>query len=73
MVHVYRVDGMTCDHCAAAVTAEVGALPAVTAVAVDVAAGQVAVTSEGPLDNAAVASAVEEAGYQVVAAGLDSS
>lgn len=58
--------GMTCGHCVAAVTEEVGKLPGVTAVEVDLTSGVVAVTSEGPLDDAAFAAAVDEAGYEVV-------
>ncbi|MFN2505528.1 MAG: heavy-metal-associated domain-containing protein [Acidimicrobiales bacterium] len=61
----YRVDGMTCDHCARAVTTEITGVEGVAAVDVDVARGEVTVTSETPLDDAAVRSAVEEAGYKV--------
>ncbi|WP_432548611.1 heavy-metal-associated domain-containing protein [Kineococcus sp. SYSU DK004] len=64
----YTVSGMTCDHCARAVTAEVSAVPGVRGVSVDVAAGRVAVEADGPVDAAAVAAAVEEAGYEVVGA-----
>ncbi|WP_369056564.1 heavy-metal-associated domain-containing protein [Kineococcus terrestris] len=64
----YTVSGMTCDHCARAVSAEVGAVPGVRSVAVDVAAGRVTVEADGPVDPAAVAAAVEEAGYEVVGA-----
>ena len=60
----YSVVGMTCDHCVRSVTAEVGALPGVTDVHVDVPSGQVTVTSEG-LDKSQVRGAVEEAGYQL--------
>ena len=60
----YSVVGMTCDHCARSVSAEVGALPGVTDVHVDLPSGQVAVTSEG-LDISQVRGAVEEAGYQL--------
>lgn len=59
----YTVTGMTCGHCAAAVTQEINALDGVEDVAVDVASGAVTVTSQGPLDEAQVASAVDEAGY----------
>ena len=62
----YRVEGMSCEHCVRAVTAEVGALDGVTAVEVDLAAGEVAVTSEAPLDEATVRAAVDEAGYELV-------
>jgi copper chaperone CopZ len=66
----YTVSGMTCGHCVAAVTEEVGALPGVTGVTVDLVAGgnsKVHVVSDSELDLAAVAEAVDEAGYQLVA------
>jgi copper ion binding protein len=59
------VTGMTCGHCVAAVTAEVGRIDGVTAVDVELASGLVTVTSDGPLDDAAFAAAVDEAGYEV--------
>lgn len=60
------VQGMTCGHCVAAVEAEVGQVPGVTGVTVDLARGAVAIVSEGDLDPHAVAAAVDEAGYEVV-------
>jgi copper chaperone CopZ len=57
---------MTCEHCVAAVTTELSALPGVTAVSVDLESGgtsSVHVTSEAALDRSAVAEAVDEAGY----------
>ncbi len=63
----YRVEGMTCEHCVRAVRAEVGALEGVDEVEVDLATGEVAVTSAAPLDRAAVQAAVDEAGYELVA------
>ena len=61
----YAVRGMTCEHCLVAVRDEVGAVPGVTTVDVDLAAG--AVTVEGDaVSPAAVAAAVEEAGYEVI-------
>jgi copper ion binding protein len=61
----YTVTGMSCDHCVAAVRGELGALPGVTRVDVDLAAGKVHVVSDAPLDEAGVRAAVEEAGYEV--------
>ena len=61
----YTVVGMTCGHCVTAVTAEVAALPGVTAVDVDLASGGLTVTGDTPVDDAAVLAAVEEAGYEV--------
>ena len=61
----YTVDGMTCGHCVSAVTEEVSQVAGVTAVDVDLESGGVTVTSEAPVDDAAVRAAVEEAGYEV--------
>jgi copper ion binding protein len=62
----YKVSGMTCGHCVAAVTTELERLDGVTAVAVDLDTGTATVTSDTPLDETAVAAAVDEAGYQLV-------
>ena len=64
----YAVRGMTCSHCAWAVTEEVSKIPGVTGVQVDVAAGRVTVASDQPVSGDAVATAVDEAGYEVVPA-----
>jgi len=62
----FPVTGMTCAHCVASVTEEVGELPGVASVAVDLVVGgssTVTVESDRPLDPAAVRAAVDEAGY----------
>jgi copper chaperone CopZ len=61
----YTVTGMTCGHCAQAVTGELSALPGVADVQVDLASGAVKVTSEAPLTDEAVRAAVDEAGYEL--------
>ena len=61
----YTVVGMTCEHCVRAVTEEVGALEGVTGVEVDLASGLVTVSSITPVEDAVVAEAVAEAGYEV--------
>jgi copper chaperone len=61
----YTVVGMTCSHCVNAVTEEVSEVPGVTAVDVDLATGGLTVTSDAPIDEAALRAAVEEAGYSV--------
>ncbi len=61
----YAVDGMTCGHCASAVTSEMQALPGVMAVSVDLAAGAtstVTVVSTAPLTRQQVEQALDEAG-----------
>lgn len=62
------VTGMTCAHCVSAVSSELSSIPGVTAVEVDLQAGgvtPVTITSESELDPAAVAAAVDEAGYEL--------
>ena len=59
----HDVVGMTCDHCARAVHAEVGAIDGVTDVDVDLTRGVVRVTAEQPVPTTALRDAVEEAGY----------
>ena len=59
----YTVTGMTCAHCVHAVTEEVTAVPGVANVQVDLETGALTVTSDSPVDDEAVAAAVDEAGY----------
>jgi copper chaperone len=59
----YKVAGMTCGHCVDAVSAELGKLPGVQDVRVDLASGVVQVRSDQPLDATAVRAAVDEAGF----------
>lgn len=61
MSTIYEVTGMTCGHCQKAVETEVGAVPGVTGVDVDLATGRVEVL--GDADDGAVRAAIEEAGY----------
>ena len=64
----YTVRGMTCGHCASAVTEEISKMPGVTGVRVDVSAGRVTVEADQSVAADAVAAAVDEAGYEVVPA-----
>ena len=63
----YTVTGMTCAHCVASVTEEVSEIVGVDGVEVDLDSGALTVTSSDPIDPAAVAAAVTEAGYDLVA------
>jgi len=61
----YRVTGMTCEHCAHAVTGELQSLDGVSDVRVDLDPGgesAVTVSSAAPLTAEAVAAALDEAG-----------
>ena len=60
----YTVPGMSCGHCEKAVKDEVGAVPGVASVDVDLATKLVVVRGEG-VDDAAVRAAIDEAGYDV--------
>ena len=61
----YKVEGMTCGHCELSVQEEIAEIAGVTAVKADPVSGAVTVEGEG-FDDAAVAAAVEEAGYKLV-------
>ncbi|HEX4289411.1 MAG TPA: heavy-metal-associated domain-containing protein [Trebonia sp.] len=61
----YKVTGMTCEHCANAVTTEVTALDGVSEVAVQLVpngVSTVTVTSAAPLLDPEVSAALDEAG-----------
>jgi copper chaperone len=60
----YTVTGMSCEHCVAAVSAEVGALPGVSGVDVDLDSGVVLVRGSGVAEEA-VRIAIEAAGYSL--------
>jgi copper chaperone CopZ len=61
-----NVSGMTCGHCVSAVTMELSLLPSVTEVDVDLESGQVTITSDTGLEPAQLATAIDEAGYELV-------
>ena len=62
----YRVSGMSCGHCEAAVRSEVAQIPGVGDVTVSATTGRLVVTSAQPIDAATVLGAVDEAGYEAV-------
>lgn len=59
----YTVTGMSCGHCERAIREEVEQIAGITGIEVDAQTGRLAITSEAPLDDAAVLAAVDEAGY----------
>lgn len=68
----YEVTGMTCEHCARAVSTELSSLTGVTDVRVDLVPdgrSAVLVVSEAPLAPQAVAAALDEAGGYRLAGG----
>ena len=61
-----NVSGMTCGHCVSAVTMELSLLPSVPEVEVDLESGQVTITSDAALEQSQLATAIDEAGYELV-------
>ena len=64
----YLVSGMHCQHCVSSVIEEVSAVTGVTDVKVDLASGQLIVTSDAEIRFERIEAAVDEAGYSVAAA-----
>jgi copper chaperone len=62
---VLKVEGMSCEHCVAAIKKAVGALPGVTGVDVDL-GGKSVTVEHGQEAASALAGAIEEQGYDVV-------
>lgn len=63
MNQTFQVQGMSCGHCAHAVTQAVRTIDPQAEVKVDLASGQVQVESQQ--DHGAIARAIEEEGYKV--------
>ena len=61
----FAVDGMTCEHCVAAVSGELCKLPGIEHADVDLVSGRVEVACTGPIEDAELGAAVNEAGYVV--------
>jgi copper chaperone len=60
------VNGMSCGHCAAAVTKALGALPGVSRVQVDLASGRVTFESDTPIPPEELSRVIKAAGYDMV-------
>lgn len=63
---VYKVSGMSCGHCEGAVSGEISELPGVASVKAVASTGEVTVVSAAALDEEAVRTAVDEAGFELV-------
>lgn len=62
-IRTYRVEGMTCGHCARSVEQEVSELAGVEAATVDLSAATVSVDSADEIPEQRLSTAVTEAGY----------
>jgi copper chaperone len=61
-----KVKGMSCGHCAAAVTRALKNLPGISEVQVNLADGRVTYQSAGPVPPEELARVIKAAGYEVV-------
>jgi copper chaperone len=62
----FTVEGMTCEHCVAAVTEELQAITAVRSADVQLSDGSVRLDLDGPVTDEELAAAIDEAGYRIV-------
>lgn len=60
-----QVNGMTCEHCERALTAELSVLAAVEDLDIDVATGRVLITHSMALDRGEVERAIADAGFDL--------
>ena len=60
------VEGMTCEHCVNAVTAELVAIQGVSEVLVNLETGSVTFEAEHKVDQSQLQAAIIEAGYELV-------
>ena len=64
MKKIVAVEGMHCEHCAASVEKAVSAVAGVSGAKVNLKKKNVTVSMDQPVDNALLAKAIEEAGFQ---------
>ena len=69
MKTILNVAGMTCGHCEKAVTTELLKLDGVSTVTIDLASSTALVESEVSLNPSEVATAIDEAGYELISIG----
>ncbi len=64
---IYRVPDVSCDHCIRAITDELGKLPGIQNVGVDLKTKLVTVQHDGSVSDADLRAGIEEAGYDIAA------
>ncbi len=61
----FKIEGMTCEHCARTVRRALESVPGVKSATVDLAGGKATIQTEGAVDGGALRTAVADAGYRV--------
>jgi copper chaperone CopZ len=69
MTKTVRIEGMSCEHCTAAVAEALRAIPGVADVRVDLAAGQARLTLNVPVADTIVTAAITDIGFAVAGIG----
>ncbi len=64
---IYRVPDVSCEHCVRAITDELGKLPGIQNVGVDLKTKLVTVQHDGSVSDAELRAGIEEAGYEIAA------
>ncbi|AEI08965.1 hypothetical protein CRES_0604 [Corynebacterium resistens DSM 45100] len=60
---LFKVEGMSCGHCEAAVREEVSKIPGITTISVSAKEGSLQVDDDGTVEAKDIIAAVDEAGY----------
>lgn len=63
---VFTISGMSCGHCEQSISTQVSSIPGVTEAVADAPSGRLTISSEHPLDDELIRSAVDEAGFELV-------
>ena len=64
--HVFQVPEVSCHHCIEAIAGELGTIPGIRSVDVDLDRKLVTVTADESVPDERIRAAIEQAGYEVV-------
>ena len=61
-----KIEGMSCQHCVAAVTKALGSIEGIDSVKVDLEAGEATFEEKTPVDPEIIREKIEDEGYEIV-------
>jgi len=61
-----KIEGMSCQHCVAAVTKALGSIEGIDNVKVDLEAGEAAFEERTPVDPEIIREKIEDEGYEII-------